>query len=398
MRVQHKEKGQSIVLIVVSVFIMVVMAALMIDGGNMYLSRRAAQTAADAAALRGAYEYCVNEIAYPLSVVTEYATQQNNATAVENLTVNSSQLEVTVSLTNSTFFAKIFNKPTTTVQAFAAASCFNPQGVGDILPIAWSCHPPEGTPPGNTCEMQKIPVSVFKQLEGTFQFDTYVLDEGDGTTAASYQDGGSKIIYVVMDTDNFDPIDDCIEEGNGGTITCDFNGDGTYEVSGGADRGWLYLYDKPGADALKEVMESGLPLGTDATIDTWYAGKTGVANTVFDAAIAYREGDIALVPVFDAVCEDIDPKHDDFITECPAYNPATESYVEVGGNSTYYRVVAFAPFYVSCVAKNKDSCPGKDYAGIEKSTIEGYFLDGYVINGNPGGSFDLGVYILSLTE
>lgn len=403
MRVYKKEKGQAIVLIVVSVVIMVVMAALMIDGGNAYLNRRAAQTAADAAALRGAYEYCVNGVSDPTSVVTEFATVQNDATAVESLTITTDELTVTVSITQPTFFAKIFNRPTTTVQATASAACFSPNGIGDILPIAWSCHPPAGTPPHPTCVMQKIPKSVFDQLEGSFQFDQYILDEGDGSTASSYQTdiGGtseSKMVYVIMDTDKFDPEDECLEAGNGGSITCDFNGDGIYEVSGAADRGWLYLYDKSGGAALKEVMASGMPAGTTADVNTWYAGKSGVTNSIFDEAIDWREGTIAMVPIFDAVCQDIDPSKDDFLTECSEYDPSTESYIEVGGNSDYYRVVAFAPFYVSCVAKNKDYCPGKNYAGIEKSSIEGYFLDGYVISGEIGGSYDLGVYILSLTN
>ncbi|MFN2237365.1 MAG: pilus assembly protein TadG-related protein, partial [Anaerolineales bacterium] len=44
------EKGQSIILIALMFFAMVVMLALVLDGGNIYAQRRAAQLAADAGA------------------------------------------------------------------------------------------------------------------------------------------------------------------------------------------------------------------------------------------------------------------------------------------------------------------------------------------------------------
>ncbi len=409
--VSKKERGQVIILIAAGIVLLVAMAGLIVDGGNAYLNRRSAQTAADAAALAAAYEYCVNDGSMNSieAVATKYATVLNDATAViqpdggNGVVLTSDEVTVYTQITADTFFAKILGIPQETVSAKASASCFNPKGVGagdDIMPIAWACRPPEGEEPEEDCVLQKIPYAVFEQIESSgFNFSQYLLDVGDGSTASSYQTdiGGTdegKMIYVIMDTDKFDPEDDCAEADNGGSIICDFNGDDIYDVGSGAERGWLWLEGKTGADALRDVMTSGVT--SPVEINSWYPGETGVKNTVFDAAKDHRLGRIALVPVFDVICADIHA--DDFDTDCAPYDPGVDQIFGRNGKKTYYHVIAFAPFYVSCVAKNNESCPGKDFAGIDKSTIEGYFVDGYIVDSEIGGSFDLGVYILSLTE
>jgi len=53
--------------------------------------------------------------------------------------------------------------------------------------------------------------------------------------------------------------------------------------------------------------------------------------------------------------------------------------------------------------QQKDYCPGRAYAGLDQPgnsslTIEGYFIDGYAVSASTGGSFDTGVYVISLTE
>ena len=61
MNKNKNERGQSLVIIAIAFLALVAMAALIIDGGSLYLNRRNAQTAADAAALAGAHELCVNK-------------------------------------------------------------------------------------------------------------------------------------------------------------------------------------------------------------------------------------------------------------------------------------------------------------------------------------------------
>jgi hypothetical protein len=411
MKIQKTEKGQTLVLIVISVIVMVAMASLIVDGGNMYMNRRAAQTAADAAALAGAYEYCINGVAYPISEVTEYATSLNNASTVEDLTITSSQLEVTVSITKPTFFGKVFNQPTTTVQAKAAASCYTPKGVGNLLPIAWSCRAPEGDEDnlGSDCTVQSIPTEIFKSIQASgFQFDTYLLDVGDEVTAASYQTdldhtgGEGKLVYVVMDSNKFD-LTTCEEPQWGtGNINCDFNDDGILDLEGRGDRGWLSFDGVMGASDLKDIMLNGYE--GDVTDDTWYAGAPGNKATVFDKA-KQRIGEVLLLPVYNAVCDNTkDPLEEE---ACKAVVQPGDLSVPTSGNHKFFRVSAFAPFVITCVSEGQNEyCPGKDYAGLygdkdlkKDKTIEGYFVNGVVIGeGAPGGNFDLGVYVLSLTE
>ena len=81
----RREGGQSLVIIAIAFLGLVAVAALMIDGGSLYLNRRTAQTAADAAAMAGAHEKCVNK-GDPTTVATQYATE-NHAT-VESVTID----------------------------------------------------------------------------------------------------------------------------------------------------------------------------------------------------------------------------------------------------------------------------------------------------------------------
>ncbi len=57
MKMKRNEKGQVLILVVVSAVVLAAMAALIIDGGNAYLNRRGAQTAADSGAVAGASIY-----------------------------------------------------------------------------------------------------------------------------------------------------------------------------------------------------------------------------------------------------------------------------------------------------------------------------------------------------
>ena len=52
-------KGQILVLFAVGLVVMIAVAALLVDGGQIYMNRRTAQASADAAALAGAQELCM---------------------------------------------------------------------------------------------------------------------------------------------------------------------------------------------------------------------------------------------------------------------------------------------------------------------------------------------------
>ena len=163
------------------------------------------------------------------------------------------------------------------------------------------------------------------------------------------------------------------------------------------------------------------------TIHTWYGGQPGAETSVFHTVADY-EGKIVLLPVYDRLCTD-EPDPGNPAGPCAKTSTSDpEGYVHdydvvkhTAGGGYYYHVVAFVPFYISCVdapgvkgESMKYSCPGHDYAvavgeadgkgGIitiddNVSTIEGYFLNDPVDpdagGGNPGG-VDLGLYNLKL--
>jgi hypothetical protein len=397
--INSSEQGQIIILIVVSIALMVALAALVVDGGNLYLNRRAAQTAADAAALAGAYERCAfkgNQTAVE-NAVYEYAINQNQATAIEEVVIADDRVDVTVSITTPTFFAKIFGKELETVVASAAADCLIPGGLkGDLAPIAWTCRPPVGEEVGD-CAVERIPYDVFKEIQLEENLDQVILDvdtENTKTKESFTNDIGinneGKALYIVMDTDQFNEQTDC--QMYGGPVDCDLNNDGEIDIAAGGDRGWLYL--EGNASDLDDVMKNGTI--DEVTTNRWMPGKPGSDDVVVSVAKQYKTGEVVFIPVFDKICQT-----NDFYNDCDYTSPPDTAWVWKG-KYTYYHVVEFAAFVITCVYDNaQDSCPGRTYAGLgtnDANTLEGYFLEDVVTGGLPGNGHDLGVYIVSLVE
>ena len=393
-------RGQSMVIMAVALVVLLGLAALIIDGGSIYLNRRRAQTAADAAALAGANVMCIEDgtLADIQAAATQYAVVENGATAVESVIVDEDgQVVVQTRVASPSFLGAVFGQQEDAARAEAAAGCFIPASTTNMLPIAWTCRPPVG---GSTeeCKIHSIPWKVFKVLLGTFDFDAGLLDEGDGEDPDSYHDGvGGKMPYLVMDDSQFDYMSYCLELNPGGSMICDFDGDGILDVEGGANRGWLLLPGMTGANDLINVMLGGFP--GELVVPHWLPGKNGVSNSVFINAHEIRF-DLSLVPVFNSVCED--STEDTLPTDCPSEYQSGDLISSPSGLHTYYRVVGTVGFVVSCVSKGTpEPCPAKTYSGVDQntSTIEGYFIDGYAAGTeiDPDG-FNLGVYVVSLTR
>lgn len=431
------EKGQTIILVVISVFLMIVMAGLVIDGGNTYLNRRKAQTAADAAALAGAHAYCVGHLV-PYTpefdgVVNEYATVQNDADSVTytfeaaNTEYPKGKITVETTINTTTFFAKVLNRPTITVKTDAAAGCFLPAEANNLLPVAWTCTVHTGEV--QTCVINQIPVDIFddivaNQISYDFNFDEDLLDVGDETTSASYMTDKDfipgtegKLVYMVMDDADFDENLNCAELNppgedltadppnppGVGLITCDFDGDGIVNVQG-SERGWLDLGLGGGAVDLWTLMLDGYPGILE--LPQWFIASDGVKNSVFINAhqIKFRK---SLVPVYNAICpipgsSDTTTSVEELPTDCPDQYQVGDLILDTTANTEFFRVPGVAVFVVTCVSKgNAEYCPGKDLSNVtdNTSTIEGYFLSGYIAGKKIAtGGFDLGVYVLSLTE
>lgn len=422
------EKGQTIVLIAVMIIGLLALAALVVDGGNFYLIRRQAQTAADSAALAAAYEKCVHHVEDLTGVVNDYAVQQNRADSAtwsySDPDENYPKGKITVNtfIERSTFFAKVISKDTVAVSATAAVGCFLPADANKILPVAWTCRAHTGTV--DSCVLHQIPVEIWDEIveekgQAWFQVNDvrHLLDMGDvDNSKESFLTNfntvldtpptlvDDPIVYLVMDDDSFDPELDCEELNTAtdttpgvGLINCDFNGDGIIDVEGGAERGWLQLDDGGGAVDLWNVMLNGY----DGVLymPQWFVANTGTINSVFINAhkIKFRKN---LIPVYNALCEDT--TYDTLQSDCQMDFKDGDIKQESTGNQTYHRVPGIAVFVITCVSKGTpEPCPGKTLSGVAKntSTLEGYFLSGYVAGTKISNSgFDLGVYVLSLIE
>lgn len=448
-RLISNEKGQVLPILVIGVLVIVMMAALLIDGGVLFANRRQAQAAADAGALAGARETCFPTGLDPLVVAKNYARDNGADFDVSADYVQSGNIEVVVSVTNPSFFARIFGEDFLITGAEAEAGCFAPLG-NYVMPIAWSCRPPIG--PGYEPEMG----CAIQTLDWQEQLRPLLIDgtsfTQDGKTYSLGGDGGQSIldkttglppyqIYIVMnklplktdpkvDSDFVELI--CVEDLCRDktpeqcaldpyfptAITCDLDGDGKHDIEGGGNRGWLDLTGSGGGAAeLRNWIKN--PINFPISIHTWLSGEPGAVASVYSDMKDYRQGDVVLIPVFNAICSQKDITAE-CITEAHKW-PWDEDEVPtppggctvVGSKDPRFHIVAFDAFYISCVhTAKKDNCPGftwaQDLNNIKKKdvikdntlSVEGFFITGYPFppDLNNPCSVNLGNCIVSLTQ
>lgn len=415
MNKKRLEKGQTIVIIAISLIGLIAMSALIIDGSNSYLNRRRAQTAADAAVLAGVREMCIAKGSSEsiIEVINEYALVHNQATDILDITFDTNgQIIVTVGITDRTFFAKVFNQPTTTVTATAAAGCFNPGSGKGMLPVAWACKNIEGEVEWDSsdCEFKALDYQtelapLINPIPGSVTIDGVTY-----STPMDFNTDWLPQIYVIMDTlslpEGAEGI--CAPEG---LMDCDFDDDGRDDFLGNGDASWLDLNGEGGGSSeLVDWVHNGFNEGI--RIHTWIPSEPGDDVNIYHAA-ADHVGEIVLLPVFNQFCVGdpslvenqhcLDAAH---LTVPLPPNIDTDIYV-YGTANTYYHIVGFGFFFISCVdAPSHGPCPGHALAvanGLiaeNDATIEGYFVTGVPVDfgaGGPGG-VDLGAYVLSLTQ
>src|SRR6478672_3382016 len=166
------ERGQTIILVAVSLVTLLAMAALAIDVVTLYVARSEMQRAADAAALAGAKAFVDSGITSLATTDPNYAGVQNLAQVMANAAINSivpqnriagtapvlvgapafdftrpGNPQVTVTLQRTdlpTYFARIWGSRLATVTASAVAEAYNPGGVlaAGYAPIAPKCVKP----------------------------------------------------------------------------------------------------------------------------------------------------------------------------------------------------------------------------------------------------------------
>jgi hypothetical protein len=373
------ENGQTLVFVVLVLFVLFGMLALVLDGGMAYAQRRTAQNAADAGALAGVVYLCessTNQIMAETAAI-EYAGRNS----VNDVLVSfpaTRQIEVEASVTFSTFFMSIFGQPEITATASAAAGCGNPGGMGGLLPLAFPCPTP-------------VPGSASEDCGIVFGPENMVI----------LMESNSSEYYCEPD----------------GPINCDVDGDGIPDIIDTANRGWIDFDGNASEtgdnteDRKRWIDGSGVYIHSR----TWLAGTTGVSTEIFKYIRDRREGEIVSIPIFDLFCDAKNgtPPLPEY--SCPLiYNSDAPTYYDTtiprNGTDLYYRIVGFSYFHITCVhAEGEDKvgsisrCPFRNEVIPSPGTnsvksIEGYYVEGPADGGGGGDGYDAGLYIPRLTR
>ena len=187
---RNNERGQSMVLTVVFMVVLLGFAALVIDVGSWYRAHRSAQATADASALAGAA--VLPDTAAASALANQYATKNGGSSGTggaPQITFTQSDYEmdtikVKVTRPSPGFFARVFGSKfmNVTVSGSATARAYNVQGIRNgIAPITVNykhpllnctrgqhptCNPTFGTPTQLTLE--DIHTSGGKDEAGSF--------------------------------------------------------------------------------------------------------------------------------------------------------------------------------------------------------------------------------------
>jgi len=405
-----KTKGQVLVLVTLMLVGLLAMLALVLDGGNFYTQRRAAQLAADAGALAGARAYCLAEsdpVGAAAVAAQQYVTK-NNA-FMDNVSVAAETGDVTVdtSITFDTFFLHILGRPQLTATASATAACTpGTEGIG-VMPIAWSCRPPVPTGEGGEGEEDENPLDCALDIWE------------DQDNECSLENGAN--MYLIVDSEDIEEDIICQEEIEGYDpknppdsdvtyVKCDIDDDGDYDLTpiSGGNRSWLDLNGGGGgASDLNDWIQNGLD--DPIKIHEWYAGQTGVAVSVYNTTNDYAmPKPKVIIPVFDAICPNGLNKEQTTVHEsCSDLWHEEDEVIPSGGASTdYFHIISFALFDITCVdagsnPKGMKACPVHEAAelGTNVKTIEGCFVSGF----DPGlgggqGPVDAGAVVVYLKK
>jgi hypothetical protein len=364
-RSRPTEQGQAIVILALSVAVLLMLAAVVVDGGNAFVQQRGTQNAADSAALAGA-TVMVKHVGDPTD------SQWNSGAVLDainhslgknvadlgsadyvrydfsvigavssggSIPADAGGVKVTTSRTFGTYLASIagVNSMQAGAEATALAGVF--QGI---------C--------ADNCAFLPVTFPVKVEL-------------CDGTNRSF--DIGTDWVTV--------PLDTALADGSGryeSIIPLCSNGPG--------DVGWL--------DFGEIAAEQGISCGNNLSqwiwpscpialpVPDWYHAQTGNTNAT-DNDLSHYIGQVVMIPLFDGTCRD-DP------------SPGTCPVGQEGNGSNFWyhipKVAAFLLDYVDVQGGNNSACnssPGQPYVGGNGSTgcLKGWFIDN-VGSGNVGDS------------
>lgn len=115
-----RQEGQEMVLVAILLVVLILLAALAIDGARIYLARENVQNAADAAALAGAVELRTSG-SWESAVKAAQAYAESNGAQACRVEIDQFKVAVVASQTEKTYFAGFLGLEEFTVSATAAA-------------------------------------------------------------------------------------------------------------------------------------------------------------------------------------------------------------------------------------------------------------------------------------
>jgi putative Flp pilus-assembly TadE/G-like protein len=187
---RKSEGGQAIVLMTLSLVVILGMAALVLDVGNWFHTKRRLQGTADAAALAGAQELPDNPSAAQ-TMAMSYANQNGGDVAGANIVVSSTVLpndtiSVRARKTDPGFFSNIFGIASADIDARAKARVGPPAQAKYVAPMVVYCgHSLIQNCNGNNVPTFNVPTSLdFDKMGAPGAFGMLNLDGGNGTVGA----------------------------------------------------------------------------------------------------------------------------------------------------------------------------------------------------------------------
>lgn len=151
-RSERSERGQVLVIFTISAVAIIAMVGLVIDGGWTFVQRRDQQNVADAAAMAGGYAY-VNHNYDPTWAISEAKANAaaNGYTdgvdgASVNVTVNSSDIVVSVTKPHQNFFAGIVGFSRWNVSTTATTEAGVPNAAVGAMPVIFNQDVIDQTP------------------------------------------------------------------------------------------------------------------------------------------------------------------------------------------------------------------------------------------------------------
>jgi len=396
------EKGQILPFVVLGLTALVIMVALIIDGAMILSHRRAAQAAADAAALAGAEFLCPDPATYDINTAEAQARQYvalNNAIVVEPITFpDANTIHVETSYESVPFFSRIMNQTSLTANAMAEARCSPASSFAGVLPISYPCASISGG------------AGMSDSADCLVRYYDFNQSVEQNIVAGR--------MFMIMDSDpstfycNEPPGD--VGEG----LDCDLNDDGINDILDQDRKGWLSLDGSTGSAVLKDWLINGYD--GEIGIGYWIGNQPGITAASLGVIKDYLECSEPIsnwenckqyfVPIFNHLCEVGPPS-----IVCPlAWEPGDIEILRPGEDQVYYRIAAGAKVSFTCSHVsgsdkhgNSSRCPFRQYlidnygwnAEVEVKTHEGFFVQGAVFTaGGDPNALDFGAYAVNLIK